>query len=553
MKKIYYISVIFFLSLLSSSFVFALRPIEGIIFGNVEDIRQIDPLRGSLTPEYITGKETDENISLIDNYIGTFKQGTNLHYRCEKDLKLNYLTKWDFSSASRSIVSTLQYMGIDLTVKAIAYYAKKLEYTKDQYDNLTYNLINNMCSQNVSVYSIDLIRDNFSEQWKRNTFGELDLSQNPYFDDYIKKVHNRVSVVEREFDYTIRNFRAFCSWNGDTTDYRMLVPYLKSPYIMSYIFNHLDRKKIQIDTKTREVILKPNKNSIQVGCEDLVCRKRNEFEFNRVFPRMIGSTSLRDDLETIYCDHYANLRYKRDKANSKIIKWLDEQIYEEPKIEALNFLALLTKTPDTVVLADSYDEIEKFIYNNIKFRWDNWADKKVNKLSTEHLYEESLKIELVEQAGSKQVKNYGLNVLFDVGLSELDQVLVDVDKIDAKFNLSFIEKELAYYKERSRYFYNNSKYEKRQELLNQLVKNIRHQVRKREKYFKIPIWNEQMYGIIGQEVMKQLDLYRSRKFRQDSNQIIKIPVKFRFGVFALQYIAKKRKYLENSKKALTFN
>ena len=49
MKKFYYICVIFFLSFFTFQSVLALRPIEGIIFGNVDDVRQIDPLRGSLT------------------------------------------------------------------------------------------------------------------------------------------------------------------------------------------------------------------------------------------------------------------------------------------------------------------------------------------------------------------------------------------------------------------------------------------------------------------------------------------------------------------------
>jgi hypothetical protein len=132
-------------------------------------------------------------------------------------------------------------------------------------------------------------------------------------------------------------------------------------------------------------------------------------------------------------------------------------------------------------------------------------------------------------------------------------VLDQVDKIDATFNLNFSEKELAYYRSRSLFYFNNSQYEKSEELLSGLVKNIKHQVKKKEKFFQIPIWNERIYSIIGYELLNQLDKYRARKYKPLSNRKFKVPVKFRFGVFALQYISSKKDYIKRSQKTLTFN
>jgi hypothetical protein len=531
----------------------ALVPLEGIIFGGVQDIQQYDPFSGVLSFDYTKEKTSDFESQKIQHYYALYKQGTNLKNQCEKDPKTKYSDKWQKAIASRSIAATLQYIGLDLSLKAIAKYAKKLEYSKTQYATLTNNLIKTTCSNNLSVYSLKLIEDNFKKEWDDKLNILPTIKSSPYFESDLKKRHNTMAVTKREFDYTLRNFRAFCSWNSDSSDYRMLVPYLKNPYIMSVVFNNMNKKKLSVDQRTNEILLKENLSSAQVACEDLICRNRSQVEFKRIYPRMIGSTKLNDDFTSLYCDHFLTVRYMKTKTNAKIKQWLKEQSLEESKLETLNFISLLTNVPDALIIAENYGQIHKFIKNNIKERWDKWAEKKIGQFHNDHLYEEPLEVKLVSQKGSEKIKNGEFHLLFDVGLSEIDKVLDGVDKIDSYFDLDIPAKYLAYIRDQSSYHYNRSEFKKSNHIEENFIENIKHQLKSKKQFFKIPIWNEEIAGIIAEEIMVQASEYRGSGLNKLSKKKLKIPVRFRFGIFALHYIRQKNKYLENERKTLTFN
>jgi hypothetical protein len=547
-------NVICFLFVFWQGTSFALVPLEGIIFGGVQDIQQYDPFTGVLSFDYTKENKSDNFESQkIQHYYALYKQGTNLKNQCEKDPKTNYADKWQMAIATRSIAATLQYIGLDLSLKAIAKYAKKLEYTKDQYSTLTKNLIHTTCTKNLSVYSLKLLSDNFKKEWEDKINILPTIKSSPYFEKDIKQRHNTMDVTKREFNYTIRNFRAFCSWNSDSSDYRMLVPYLKNPYIMSVVFNNLNKKKLNVDQKTKELNLIKNPMSAQVACEDLICRNRSSIDFKLLYPRMIGSTKLDDDFTSLYCDHFLTSRYQKTKTNAKIKKWLNEQSLEESKLETLNFISLLTNVPDPLIIANNYNQIPKFILNNIKGRWDKWAEKKIGQFHNDHLYEEPLEVKLVTQKGTEKVQNGEFNILFDVGLSEIDKVLDGVDKIDSFFNLDIPVKYLAYIKEKSSYHYNRSEFGKVKHIEDNFINTIKHQLKSKSAYFKIPIWNDEIAGIIAEEIMLQASQYRGNGLSKLSTKQLKIPIRFRFGLFALHYVRQKNKFLENERKTLTFN
>lgn len=546
--------VICFLVCLLSLDLLALVPLEGIVFGNVKDIKQYDPFTGvvNFSNKYDGIEKSDLN--KLDNYYALYKQGTNLKYQCEKDPKTNYSSSWSKSTAARSIGATLQFIGLDLTLKAITQYAKKLEYTDGKFKLLVNNLIKNTCSKNLSVYSLRLLKNNFFNEWTTGNDSYLpNIKESKFFTKDFKQKQNTLEVAKKEFNYTLRNFRAFCSWNSDASDFRLLVPYLKNPYIMSNVFNNLEQKKISIDHKTREIKLIKNEKGIQVACENMICRKRNKFEFQRIFPRMIGSSSLKIDLSNLYCDHFLSLRYKRSTTNSQIKKWIKEQTFEEPKLEVLNFISLLTKIPDPLITASEYVDIHKYFAKSLQKRWDSWANGKIEQFHNDHLYEEPLEITLVEQRRSGVIQNGEFNIIFDIGLSEIDKVLEGIDKIDVKLNLNFPIKYLAFVRERIIFLEKNGKDDEAELIRKKLIGKIAHQMKLKQNYFKIPVWNEQISTFIGGEILGQIDNYHGEKFKRLSNEKINIPIKLRFGVFALQYIRQRYNYNQKKKKALTFN
>lgn len=546
-----YVTVISFLALFVVSQVKALVPIEGVIYGNIQDIYQTDPFEGNLSYRY-TSEKDDKEFERLNLYYALYKQGTNLINKCEAEYSATYETPWLKELALRSIIGNLQFIGLDLSLKAITAYAKKLEIPREHYLKLAQNLVTDTCSKNLSVYSIKLLRDNFKSQWDKNNFELPNISKSPYFTDEVKRQHDNYETIKREFNYTIRNFRAFCSWNGDVQDYRMLSPYLKNPYLMSIVFNSIDQKKFAYDIKTKQHYLVADPNLPRVACEDLICRSRKSQAFTKLFPRMIGSTTIRKDLDALYCDVFQKAKYKRNKTIPKVKTWIEQQAVAENKVESLNFLSLVTEIPDMLVMSENYQDVVMKFRNDVQARWDLWAQRKIDHLDTNLFFEEPLELELVSQVNNENIRQGDFKILFDVGLSELDKVLAGVDKISAYFNLQFKRKYLAHLKEKYFYYQKIGNNKKLDALLSQFKAQLKSQIQRKERYFSSPIWNDKIYDVMATEVINQLKLYRGKKLGKLNNESIIVPVKFRFGVFALQYIRQKYKFERRKEKALTF-
>ena len=133
----------------------SLVPLEGIIFGDVRNFEQYDPFVGMLSYNYSVSKNNENDVEKMKFYQALYKQGYELESSCRNTERLRYSNSWYKFVAAKSVAATLQYIGIDITVRAIAAYAKKLELNEEQYSNLVHNLTTNSCSQNISVYSID--------------------------------------------------------------------------------------------------------------------------------------------------------------------------------------------------------------------------------------------------------------------------------------------------------------------------------------------------------------------------------------------------------------
>ncbi len=539
--------VIYFLCVLLSSNVHALIPIEGLIYGNVIDMEQTDPLQGILS--YTSGSDApDIESGKLEHFYSIYKQGLDLKNYCEQDILLRYENDWQKQSAARSVAATLQYLGIDASLKAITGYAKKLEFSEDKFKTLVDNLIKSSCSKNITVYSLKLIQDNFKYEWdKEQDFKLPNITNSPFYSTYLKKRQNTLEVSKRELNYSLRNFRAFCSWNGDVADYRLLVPYLKNPFIMTLVNNNLRQKRLALDKKTRELVLEDNPNSVQVACDSMICRKRSPAEFKRLFPHIIGSTRLKDDLYNLYCDHFSKVRLNKAQINPNIKQWIEESSAYAGKVEALHFLSYFTGVPDPMVTAKKFEDIPEYLKQNIKLRWDNWSDKKLALFDNDHLYEEPLEIRLISQKGTNELLEGKFNLLFDVGLSEIDRVLDDVDKIDTYFKLKFSIKYLAYLRDQHRFYQKIGDTTKLENLKKDLQLRVKTQLVHKQKYFKVKIWTEQMPRIISDELLNQLNYYLGNELNKLSKKTVHIPVKFRFGIFALRYINQRYKFKQKEK------
>tara|TARA_Y100000768_G_scaffold388910_1_gene388594 strand:- start:3376 stop:5004 length:1629 start_codon:yes stop_codon:yes gene_type:complete len=521
-----------------------LVPIEGIIYGDVQDIKQDDPFKGMLTSKYFEIDGDDKQYEKMIYYLALYKQGVNLKNSCEGLNEVSYNAFWKEDSAKRSVVAQLQYLGLDLSLRAIVNYAKVLDYNKTKFLTLTKNLVRNGCSPNISVYSKKYLNANFNYYWDHDTsFSLPSLAQNDYFPTELKKAHNTLETKKREFEYSVRNFQALCSWNLDTDDLGGLTEYLKNPFLMAYLINNFVQKEIGIDEKTEELFVKRSDKGVQVLCENMICRKTDRVTFNKKFPRMNGSQLIEDDLKLLYCSHFSKLRSKKN----------NKTLYSH-NAEASHLVALITGIPEVNLISDKFKDSFVFMKDNIKQRWDKWAKAQSDKMISEQLYEETLELSLREQANSYEVEIGEFNLKFDVELGEFDKVLRSEDKLTASFNLEFPVSYIEYMRERVPFLYNNDRLTALKNIEARFIEMISYQLDKKKDYFEVPLWNDQLAAIIAQELTQQF--VKARLYKRtvaEGQSFVKIPVKFYFGAFALQYIRKKYIFRNNFSEKLSFN
>lgn len=548
MKLLMVISFLFFLNTPDSS---ALVPLEGIIFGELQPSQVNDKFKGLLSYKFKPESANEMELVTLLNYKALHEQGRDLQLFCEELPKLRYSDPWQEQTASRSIVGTLQFVGMDIVTRSIAEFAKLLEMKEDEYFQLSENLVANSCSPNFTVYSHKTIRDNLKYYFKNDSKYKLpSLNNSPFFSEHTKTRLNTYESNRLQFHYALLNFRALCSWGGDEGDYRMLVPYLRSPVIMSHVFNNLLGRKIEINLRKKVTFLKRDKDTAKVACEDLICRKRTNYQFKKLFPRMIGSTRLKDDLYGLYCNEYQNARYNKETSIDPIKTWFKEMTPYQSHMEVRSLIALLTGIADPLFGVEKFEQVGEVIKGAIQERWDQWAANRVKKIQVGQLYEEPLELELVSKATTPEIRRGEFKIHFQVGLSEIDKVLVGVDKIDSYFNLDFESRYLSYVKDRLIFYHNRGDFINKARIRNALEAKVLEKIKDKDKYFKVKLSREDFAKIVAEELIAQLNNYDGSKLqRLDESRII-VPVEFEYGLFALQYIH--QKFLYDRKEVLTF-
>lgn len=541
-ERIYNLKLGIFLLLIFTQ-VYALVPLEGIVYGDISDVRQYDPLRGLFNNSILYENKSVKvaQREKLELYKTIHDQGLNLKNSCDQERFYTYQNVWNEALAKRSIVATLQHIGLNVTTKAIVKYAKTFNIPEDKFKILVDNLIGNNCSKNLSVFSHKLLRNNFEMFYASDDvdFTFPTLEESPFFTQNMIDLTNSRSFKRNEFNYVIKNFTALCSWGGDVDNYRLLAPYLTNPVLMSYVFNHMLRRKLEWDSKEKRTYLVSSNDTVQVACEDLICRRRNFAGFNKLFPRMVGSTELEDDLKVLYCNHFRDQSYKTKGLSDGLKKMINEKEISQGKIEPMNLLSLITGIPDLFVGSENYRDIQNAFLKTIQFRWDEWANGKSEQLITELLYEESLFVDLAPNLNNQAARTGDFELIFDYTLGELDRVLYETDKISATFNLVFPKSYLKWVREKYIEYNNKSQFDEIEKIEKNFATYIETQLVKKKKYYSTKLWNNNFKNIIADNLIKQLVKYRGRKFENFEKEKYKIPVKFRFGLFALRYIREK--------------
>lgn len=512
----------------------ALVPVEGILRGQAELSFQQDPLR-YIFP--IQNEQKGEEARKLKLYHHRFQQGELLNASCSYYGPIDYGDSWRGDQARRGVVSTLQYLGLDTAIKAIGAYARELSVDEHSFSTLTENLVNNYCSKNITVFSLKTLKASLKHYYENPLTSIIpQIETSPYATEAFKSSAGGPKARNNEFEYAIELFRDFCSWGGETHDYRMLAPYLNNRFIMSFVFENLSGVKQSWDETTSKVTLSPDPETLKVNCEQLICRKVDSDQFSKKFPLSVGSSGLKSDLEKLYCQHFRFQEY-RNTTIPEVKEWMKEQSLESVVFRQNLMISFMSGVPDPFFALPDYKELPFLAKSSIDERWSKWSKEVLASYSKDLLFEESMKITMIPKSDyiSLVTQGYTLDILITLG--EMDRMLGDMDKLKLKFDIKLSRNYILWLRKQWSEHLKNADFEGQKKILKQLEANLKSLFEAKEPYYLQKVWNDQVFRIVADELLVQISKAPVSWFEHSlQDKMVNIPVTFHYGIFALGYL-----------------
>lgn len=306
---------------------------------------------------------------------------------------------------------------------------------------------------------------------------------------------------------------------------------------MGFILKNLSGVQDKFDPVSHRVDRVMSKDTVQVTCTDLICRRNNNFkDYSRKFPFSIGSTGLYTDLAKLYCHHFKFQDYNTSDAIPEVKTWIKKMELEDPIFETSFFISLLTGVPDAVFGVESYRDLPKIAKSSIDVRWNAWANSALKSFSQDMLFEESLKIKAQPRRDRVALRTEGFKLDFSVTLGEMDRIVDETDKLSLSFDLKLSKNYLRHVRTKWTVLSDAIDEEGRTKFRDEIAKYIDLQLKEKEKYFRQTMWNQEFSRLIVQELVGQILAYKGPMFESYQDELLKIPVKFNYGVFALSYL-----------------
>lgn len=520
----------------------ALAPVESLVLGNFsEDYSEnkTDPLNYVYSRD-LTLKSASENYkNELATYRGFYEEGKNLTNYCRGRKEIRYASEWEKVQTKRAVMSLIQYIGLDLTARALPQYAKAMEFSREEYTNMVEGLVGNYCSTNLSVISKKELLNNLILKFdKDNNFKLPTIDGNPYFPDNIENYLPKKKAMEQELLYTVKLFQSLCSWSGNPNNPGLMSTVLKHSALMAFFGRQMSGQSIGWREVDNTVYIKEDPQTVKVWCDNLVCRKTTHRDFNNKFHYSIGGTSIAEDMKRLYCEEFRSSDFRPNDNDPKIAKMMNSMTFEEENFINSQFIALITGIPDFMLRAEKFNDGEDLFRSSVDYTWTKWA-RRVSENFTEDLYfEEPLTLELVE---SKQYFNFRsgkLKVAFDVNLGEFDRINQRAGKVKVKFNIPVPNSFLEYYRTSMK----NADFRDTTEI-NRIKNRFRmhltsHVQLAREKFLIAPWKGEKndLEGIIIYALNSQIldSPEKFMDFKKPGMHLIEIEINY--GLFALKYL-----------------
>ena len=534
------IKKVLFAALLFPTIALALVPVEGILRGEANLEYQQDPLR-FIFP--VINLDKSEEAKKVKFYAHRYQRGDELVDACRYYGPTEYTESWKEDQAKRSVAATLQYIGLDTAIKAVGAYAKELSIDESSYENLTENLVSQYCSKNMTIFATKTVKASLKHYYQNPEDILPKIESSPYATDVFKNHAGSNMARQNEFEYAIELFRDFCSWGGEVSDYRMMGPYLSNRFFMSFVIENLTNVKQKFDNETGRVSLIEDKDTLKVNCDQLICRKTSIEDFTRKFPLTVGSSGLKTDLEKLYCHHFRYQDYKHDTI-PEVKSWIKAQSLEAPVFRQNFLLSLMNGIPDPMMGMPDYKELPFLAKSNIDERWGKWARDVLDVFSGDLLFEESLKIQVKDRSDYVSLVTKGYSIDLFITLGEMDRMLGESDKLSMTFDIKLAKSYMLWIRKEWSDALKKADYERQTKLQVHLEKTLAALFKPKEEHYLQKIWNDDLFRIVSQELIHQISRAPTSWFETGyKDKMMEIPVKFYYGVFALNYL----KYRADSK------
>lgn len=515
-----YLKLIGILGCLVSWPVPALIPVEGLILGEADPSLQEDPLKLVFSGPDVVGLPVDKKLKEYQRF---YTEGLELSQSCQQLNQLSYSTPVQEAQAKRSVVASLQLIGLDATIKGIGAWARKLELSSTEFERLKGNLVTNYCSKNLTVLSVRNVERALSHYYENPENGMIpSYEDSPFASKAMKEMTEKHDSRKREFNQLLRAFRSFCSWGQDVDDYRMLPPYLNNPFIQGLVLRRLTTPTDGLSSK--------------VVCQNLVCRQVSDREFNNNFPLSVGSTGLKTDLNKLYCSHFRFTDYRPQKTIPEVAAWMKASELESPILETNFFISLLSGMPDLFLATEKYEDVALLAKSSIDDRWQAWARKVLDNFSRELLFEESLKVKPKTRVELTKTGPTPFRVDFTVTLGEIDRLMDYSDKLGTEFELKIPKNYLRSLRVKWNDMANRLAIDEQQDFFAENARTIGHYLKPKEVLFQQKMWNEDFSRLVATELLQQVLRYEGKLFENYKEEMISIPVTFSYGLFALGYL-----------------
>ena len=405
-----------------------------------------------------------------------------------------------------NFIATIQHAVLNSLVENIIYLAKKNELDQKDFKILSENLVNNFCSENLTIISKKELKNNFNYIFKNMVINESENVLGVH-NNQLTKLINIKSYYENQLNASMMAFRSFCSWGGTEKDLGLLNPFLTSPHLIYYVFEQLKNGQ---------------KNYEPINCKNYICRKNNKLNEEEKY-RFIA------DSYDLFCTYFKDISNYPETKNVSLKKWNETMAIDDYKLQVMQVLSSLQKTSNILALADGKNNLQ-ILESNIDDYFLDWAKAKTASLIDQLKFEETISLSLRNRDQKKGTRQ--LN--FDINYGEYDFIQGELGKLKTFVNLKF-KKSLIQHLYNEIYHSANWSQKKEKHLKNVIKYHVQNQLEKiyAEFFFFIP--ENEFFDNIADGIFTDVQNSDSKAIKKFNGNY---KSNFYYGHYALAFIQK---------------